>query len=205
MSAWLGQWRLGAVALGDAANAIESITETLAVDGLAWWGLLGQLSASATRVAPALPMPGDPCGVPLPGVTQAVALTRTALLTFDDAGWHQVDCAHTVPMHSLGEAQRALALATTRAEEALSALPTIGSRSAADADLAALSATPLPPSMPARGQHALETAVRVTVAVNAALRDSTVPSSPSHDDRRIAILLDLRRAARDLMLASVTQ
>lgn len=206
VSAWLGEWRLGRVARGDAANALEVITGLARPESGTWLEFVNDLDPTTAPFAPAVPEPGDPCGVPLAGVTQAVATSPTTLLVAgEDGSWRHIGTAHSVPLRSLTETHRLFTSTVGQAQEELAGLATTGSRAVAESHLASIPVLPLPASLPARNHAALDSAIRILAIVDAAVAHSSVPSSPSHDDRRVVVLRELRRSARDLMLASVTQ
>lgn len=205
VSAWLGQWRLGAISASDAANAIEAVTGELHVDSMPWLDVIRGLDPTQGPFAPAVPEPGDPCGLPDPSVLGAVAVAPTVLLVQDGTGWHRVSVRHNVGITSLAHAQSQFLTAVEQARGTLERLDTVGGRERVDAALAAMSHPALPPALPPRSRAALDTACRMSVVVDCAISDSAVPSSRSQDLARSDALRDLRRAARDLMLASVTQ
>jgi hypothetical protein len=204
VSAWLGQWRIGAISTTDAANAVESITGQLHCDGKPWRDVLTGLTRD-WPIAPALPEPGDPCGVPYPDALSAIALSADLLLVRRADGWHTHRASHTVPTRSLADAQRDLTEMAQRAQREFEQLDTVGSRSQADAALATLRIPALPPSLSQRSRRALHMAARIMALVEIALVDSDVPSSRSQDSKRIDLLLDVKRSARGLLMASVTQ
>jgi hypothetical protein len=108
-----------------------------------------------------------------------------------------------VPVVDQAWARRNLTDTMSGAREALSALATVGDRTAVEAALASPDG-PWPPALPARTRGDLELARGVLVTATLAPAHVSVPSSRSQDNEAAALLRDLAHAARLLLCAAVS-
>ena len=215
LTVWLNAWRSGHISAFDAANACESITTSLdvTIDNIRhpWIDLLALHGPSATPFRVALPVPGDPDG--LPGDVLATFDTAKGIAVMDsrlvigitsDETWHAMNTAVAPVHYDFQHARMALLQALGEAQESLSHLDLVGSRITADEVLKDLSFGHLPPTTPTRTTDALEQALRIATLARIARDDSAAVASRSQDHERARVLLDLERKAQQLLQAAAS-
>lgn len=217
---WLNAARSGAVSMTDAANAVEVITEQLgmlsdapdgSVESSPWQDLVDLVLQESNPVAVALPVDGDPAGIPSQVLTQidrdfgVVAISNSALLVKRRGGsWIMIEATNKVVHHDLNQTRRILLEQIELAAKQLSASQLTGEQSHIRAALEAFRGLHLPPHLSKRSTDALEMAARVLIVAKGAISDSIAIHSPSLDRSRVAILEKLALESRYVLQSVVT-
>ena len=217
LAIWLNAARTGSVSLTDAANACETLidqlgyelaSEPVAPKMYPMIDLVSLAVASSTPVTVALPVFGDPSGVPAHVLPQIdpdcglVAVTSNLLLARSTTGrWLVIETLHNIAFADLNHARTALNETISHATEFLANADLIGDSTEVEDELRNFRLLHLPPSMPSRNSSALELAVRIRIVANMAVQRSMAMASPSTDRKRIEVLQTLDRAARELLQA----
>ena len=172
---WLNAWNRGVITDSDAKNALEATTHT------------------------DLALPSE--------MTYAIALTESVVLSRDlvltashTSEWHYVTRENTVALPDPGFARNAFLDALSHSTEALTELDIIGSRNEVDQALDDLDNLHLP-YISERDFTTFHNALRTRVAAHYARTHSIAASSPSQDQKRIAILTKLEVTCVELMCA----
>lgn len=217
---WLNAARSGAVSMTDAANAVEVITEQLGmlseapdgtVDSSSWQDLVAVVLQESTPVAVALPVDGDPAGIPSQVLSQidrdfgVVAISNSALLVKRRGGsWIMIQSTNKVIHHDLNQTRRILLEQIELAAKQLSASELTGEQSHIRAALEAFRSLHLPPHLSKRSTDALEMAARVLIVAKGAISDSIAIHSPSLDQQRGLILQNLISQSRAVLQSVVS-
>ena len=214
---WLNAARSGSVSATDAANACETLIDQLgyelAIEPIApaTYPMLDLVSLAMTGNVPvtvALPVFGDPAGVPAQVLSQVetdcglVAITKNILLARSTSGsWRVFETAHSVAFQDLNHARTQFYETLSQATQFLAAADLVGDSAAIEEELRNFKLLHLPPSLPSRDVEALENAVRIKIVANMAMQSTMAVASPSNDRKRIEILKTLDRQARELLQA----
>lgn len=214
---WLNAARSGSVSATDAANACETLIDQLgyelAIEPIApaTYPMLDLVSLSMTGNVPvtvALPVFGDPAGVPAQLLSQVetdcglVAITKNKLLARSTSGsWRVFETAHSIAFQDLNHARTQFYETLSQATQLLAAADLVGDSAAIEEELRNFKLLHLPPSLPSRNVEALENAVRIRIVANMAMQSTMAVASPSNDRKRIEILKTLDRQARELLQA----
>ena len=214
---WLNAARSGSVSATDAANACETLIDQLgyelAIEPIApaTYPMLDLVSLAMTGNVPvtvALPVFGDPAGVPAQVLSQVetdcglVAITKNMLLARSISGsWRVFETAHSIAFHDLNHARTQFYETLTQATQLLAAADLVGDSAAIAEELRNFKLLHLPPSLPSRNVEALENAARIRIVANMAMQSTMAVASPSNDRKRIEILKTLDRQARELLQA----
>ncbi len=217
---WLNAARSGAVSPTDAANALESVTHqidlaTNVVDSDVkisnWLGLVELVNSANEPVAVALPIDGDPAGVPAAFLSQnlresgVVAINSDLLLHQQcDGSWVLQTMRHKVIHYDLSQTRRNLTDHIALATEQLSASDLIGDESEILDALQSFRALHLPPNLTKRSVDALELASRVIIIASGAIKSTTALHSPSIDRQRVHVLQSLITESRAVLQSVVT-
>lgn len=231
-------WLPHVTTLGEAERAARAITgddephvALLGRAQLNWPALIARL-APARSVVAALPVPGDPAGVPAPPAAEAIDAGECLLVAARtgafavvpqvrrfgsplEPGAHVTWHVHEVPdvgaslggaVGSLADARVALVEALATATSLLERMDIAGSRPEAAARLAMVSSgTPswdLPSTVGAERLDLLERAARLLAIIDVATADDGAAASAWQAGRRATALRDVRTAARRAMSAA---
>ena len=217
---WLNAAQSASVTKTDAANALETITgqievfeqneSTDSVTG-SWLDLVSKVSQETIPVAVALPVEGDPSGIPGSLLAKAdrefgvVAINRNLLLFKKlNANWVLASTEHTVMHYDLGQTRRSLneQIATSSAQLAASNL--VGDENEIKKYLEEFRSLHLPPNLSKRSTDALESAAKVLIVAKAAISSTTAVHSPSIDRLRLHNLEQLILKSRTVLQSVVT-
>jgi hypothetical protein len=217
---WLNAARSGAVSPTDAANALESVTHqiNIATDGddpsvniSTWLGLVELVKSAHEPVAIALPIDGDPAGVPVSVLKRifresgVVAINSDLLLLkLSDNSWVLQPVHHKVIHYDLNQTRRNLADHLALATKQLSASDLVGDESEILNALDSFRTLHLPPSLTKRSAEALELASRVIIIASGAIESATALHSPSIDQQRVRVLQDLITESRAVLQSVAT-
>ena len=214
---WLNAARSGSVSATDAANACETLIDQLgyelAIEPIApatypMHDLVSLAMTSNVPVTVALPVFGDPAGVPAQVLSQVetdcglVAITKNILLARSTSGsWRVFETAHSIAFQDLNHARTQFYETLSQATQFLAAADLVGDSAAIEEELRNFKLLHLPPSLPSRNVEALENAARIRIVANMAMQSTMAVASPSNDRKRIEILKTLDREARELLQA----
>ena len=214
---WLNAARSGSVSATDAANACETLIDQLgyelAIEPIApatypMHDLVSLAMTSNVSVTVALPVFGDPAGVPAQVLSQVetdcglVAITKNMLLARSISGsWRVFETAHSIAFQDLNHARTQFYETLSQATQFLAAADLVGDSAAIEEELRNFKLLHLPPSLPSRNVEALENAARIRIVANMAMQSTMAVASPSNDRKRIEILKTLDRQARELLQA----
>jgi len=220
LALWLNAARSGFVSATDAANACETLADQLGYELASepihpkmypMLDIVSRALVSDVPVTVALPVFGDPAGVPAHVLSQVdaqcglVAIDETLLLACNAAGsWLVFETSHNVAFHDLNHARRQLNESISQATEFLASAALIGDSAEVEEELRNFRLLHLPPSLATRNQQALELAARIRIVANNAIQSSIAIASPSNDRKRIEMLQTLDRQARELLQAVST-
>ena len=214
---WLNAARSGSVSATDAANACETLIDQvgyeLAIEPIApatypMHDLVSLAMTSNDPVTVALPVFGDPAGVPAQVLSQVetecglVAITKNILLARSTSGsWRVFETAHSIAFQDLNHARTQFYETLAQATQFLASADLVGDSAAIEEELRNFRLLHLPPSLLSRNVEALENAARIRIVANMAMQSTMAVSSPSNDRKRIEILKTLDRQARELLQA----
>jgi hypothetical protein len=216
---WLNAARSGAVSPTDAANALESVTHqidltTNVVDSdvkISTWLVLVELVKSANEpVAVALPIDGDPAGIPAPVLSLILRESGVVAINSDlllhqqcDGSWVLQTVHHKVIHYDLSQTRRNLTDHLALAIKQLASSDLIGDESEILDALDSFRTLHLPPSLTKRSVDALELASRVIIIANGAVKSATALHSPSIDRQRVQVLQSLIMESRAVLQSVV--
>lgn len=217
---WLNAARSGAVSPTDAANALESVThqidlttddETFNVGISSWLGLVELVKIANNPVAIALPIAGDPAGIPAsvlarishePGV---VAISsELLLLAQSEDTWVLHSVQNKVIHYDLSQTRRNLTDQLALATKQLAASDLVGDETEILDALDSFRTLHLPPHLTKRSTDALELAARIIIIANGAVSNAAAVHSPSIDRQRVLVLQNLITASRAVLQSVVT-
>lgn len=217
LALWLNAARSGLVSATDAANACESLTDQMGYELASepihpkmypMLDLVSRALASTVPITVALPVFGDPAGVPAHVLSQVdpecglVAITETLLLARSASGnWLVFDTPHNIAFHDLNHARMQLNESISAATEFLAGAQLVGDSTELEEELRNFRLLHLPPSLQTRNVATLELAARIRIVANNAMQSSMAIASPSKDRKRIEMLQTLDRQARELLQA----
>jgi hypothetical protein len=217
---WLNAARSGAVSPTDAANALESVTHqidltTNVVDSdvkiSTWLGLVELVKSANEPVAVALPIDGDPAGVPAAVLSRILRESGVVAINSDlllhqqsDGSWVLQTVHHKVIHYDLSQTRRNLTDHLALATKQLAASDLIGDESEILDALDSFRTLHLPPSLTKRSVDALELASRVMIIANGAAKSATALHSPSIDRQRVQVLQSLIVGSRAVLQSVVT-
>ena len=217
LALWLNAARSGSVSATDAANACETLIDQLgyelAIEPIApatypMHDLVSLAMTSNVPVTVALPVFGDPAGVPAQVLSQVetdcglVAITKNILLARSTSGsWRVFETAHSIVFQDLNHARTQFYETLSHATQFLAAADLVGDSAAIEEELRNFKLLHLPPNLPSRNVEALENAARIRIVANMAMQSTMAVASPSNDRKRIEILKTLDRQARELLQA----
>lgn len=216
MAIWLNAARNGQVSYTDAANACETITQSTSLNGCpsrnAWLGLTQIVQESSQSCIATLPSPGDPAGLPIELLVRmqtdfgAIATGNSWVVYHDvEHGWSMHHTQHRVRQPDHAHSRKEFLSTLEQATAHLASADLVGDRKEIDLLLEQLDTIALPPSINSRQLDFLHQAIRVRIVSQAALTQAHIPSSPSADRRRIAVLQQVENCARNLMSAIASQ
>lgn len=217
LALWLNAARSGSVSATDAANACETLIDQLgyelAIEPIApatypMIDLVSLAVSSNVPVTVALPVFGDPAGVPAHVLYQVdmdcglVAITNNTLLARSTSGsWRVFETPHSIAFQDLNHARTQFYETLSQATQFLAAADLVGDSAAIEEELRNFKLLHLPPSLLSRNAEALENAARIRIVANMAMQSTMAVASPSNDRKRIEILKTLDRQARELLQA----
>lgn len=217
LALWLNAARSGSVSTTDAANACETLIDQmgyeLAIEPIApatypMLDLVLLAKSSNVPVTVALPVFGDPAGVPAHVLSQIemdcglVAITKNILLARSTLGsWQVFETIHSIAFQDLNHARTQFYATLSQATQFLAATDLVGDSAAIEEELRNFKLLHLPPSLLSRNAEALENAARIRIVANMAMQSTMSVASPSSDRKRIEILKTLDRQARELLQA----
>ena len=216
---WLNAARSGAVSPTDAANAIESVTQQIAIEtsddslGVAtssWLGLVEIVQRAIEPVAIALPVDGDPAGVPANVLSRIVRASGVVAISADlilcqlsNESWVLLAEPHKVLHYDLNQTRRILVDQIAETTTLLATSDLVGDESEIIDALRSFRALHLPPSLTKRSSDALELAARVNIIASGAIRSASALHSPSIDRQRVIILQNLITESRAVLQSVV--
>lgn len=217
---WLNAARSGAVSATDAANAIEAVTQQIDIQlgdnppgdkGSSWLGLVEVAIGASEPAAIALPIDGDPAGVPAKVLSQisrdsgVVAIGSDLLLCKQsNESWILLAEPHKVLHYDLSQTRRILTAQIELATKFLSASELIGNESYILDALHSFRTLHLPPSLTKRSADSLELAARVIIIANGAIKSATAIHSPSIDQQKVQVLQNLIKESRAVLQSVVS-
>lgn len=217
---WLNAARSGAVSPTDTANALESVTHQIDLDNdvvdsnvkiSTWLGLVELVKSANVPVAIALPVDGNPAGIPAPVLARllresgVVAINSELLLCQQpDETWVLQTVHHKVIHYDLSQTRRILTDHLALATKQLAASDLIGDESEILDALDSFRALHLPPSLTKRSVDALELASKVIIIASGAIKSATALHSPSIDRQRVQVLQNLITESRAVLQSVVT-
>jgi len=217
---WLNAARSGAVSTTDAANALESVTHQIDIATRgdesnrqisSWIGLVELVKSENEPVAVALPVNGDPAGIPAPVLMRimresgVVAINSDLLLLQQsDEIWVLQSEHHKVIHYDLSQTRRNLTEHLGLATGQLSASELIGDETEIRDALDSFRTLHLPPSLTKRSSDALELAARVIIVASGALTSATAIHSPSIDRQKVQVLQSLITESRAVLQSVVS-
>jgi hypothetical protein len=217
---WLNAARSGAVSPTDAANAIEAVTHQIDIQlgdnppgerGSSWLGLVEIVQRAIEPVAIALPVDGDPAGVPANVLTRIVRASGVVAISADlilcqlsNESWTLLAEPHKVLHYDLSQTRRILTAQIELATKFLSASELIGNESDILDALHSFRTLHLPPSLTKRSADSLELAARVIIIANGAIKCATAMHSPSIDQQRVQVLQNLIKESRAVLQSVVS-
>ena len=212
LCAWLNSWRAGLVTTSDCANAAESITgfHTISHEAvnISWRTFLDTVSQDRSLALPALPLPGQPHGVPTTLLQQAahpegfVGFGTRGVIEFlpsSAARFHDID--HAIPVLDRQHARQTFLMQLSESTEQLNSMSVMGNRDSADNATATAAFLHLPPSPSGRDIETAHLAFKIARVCAFAINHSQVVNSRSRDIARISVLRELERSANDLLRA----
>jgi hypothetical protein len=217
ISLWLNAARGGYVSNTDAANAIESITNQIEIaDGMqalaitkTWLDVVNLAVHADNPVAVALPIDGDPAGVPVGLLAQiqrtagVMALSNNLMLVQDHTqGWAIVTMENKIVHYDLSQTHRMLLEQIEKSATKLAASELVGDEGEVTSALKSFQTFHTPPHLTKRSCDALELAARIMIVAAGARSNAIALHSPSIDRRREAELTELLNHGR-LVLQSV--
>jgi hypothetical protein len=213
---WLNAARAGTVTATDAANACETLTNSIEIrtesTNSNWPNLVAQAKSRTNPLIVVLPIPGDPCGVSLATTrtldveSGVVAIGDTFLLGEDNEGSIRlVAQMHAVAQPDLNMLRSHLQHCVQIASEKLHGEGLAGERDQIDMELAQFEIEHLPPTMPSRTLKELHSVAKLADVASHAIENSNALHSPSIDTLRIKLLTDVRRAAQKTMCGLVSR
>ena len=217
---WLNAARSGAVSPTDASNALESVTHQIdiATNGddssikiSSWLELVELVQSANAPVAIALPIDGDPAGVPVSVLKRIVRESGVVainsdllLLQLSDNSWVLRSVHHKVIHYDLSQTKRNLTDHLALATRQLASSDLIGDESEILEALDSFRTLHLPPSLTKRSSDALELASRVIIIASGAIDSATALHSPSIDQRRVRVLQGLITESRAVLQSVAT-
>jgi hypothetical protein len=217
---WLNGARTGVVSPTDAANALETITgqidiqienQAAKIQDFTWVELINLAMQTSQPVAVALPVDGDPAGVPVGVLKQifresgVVAINTQILLCQSlESTWILISEPNNVMHYDLGQSRQSLAEQIAVAAARLSAGELIGDETKIINALDSFRALNLPPHLSKRSTEALELAARVIIISRGAIAGSSAVHSPSVDRLRVENLEQLILRSRMVLQSVVT-
>ena len=217
MALWLNAARGELVSATDAANACETLADQMGYELASepihptmypMLDLVSRAMKSAAPVTVALPVFGDPAGVPAHVLSKVdlgsgvVAINEHSLLAQTQSGnWTLFEAPHKVAFQDLNHARRQLNESISLATDFLANAQLIGDSTEVEEELRNFRLLHLPPSLASRNVAALELAARIRIVANNAMQTSMAIASPSTDRKRIEMLQTLDRQARELLQA----
>lgn len=217
---WLNAARNGFVSQSDAANACETLFDQLGYELASepihpkiypMTDLVSLALASPAPVTVGLPVFGDPAGIPAQVLTEidlsqgVAAINGKLLLARSAAGrWLVFESSHNIAFQDLNHARTQLNESISQATALLADAQLIGDDTTVIQELQNFRLLHLPPSLISRNVAAFELAARIRIVASNALRDSIAIASPSTDKKRIEVLQNLDRQARELLQAVST-
>ncbi len=217
LALWLNAARNGSVSATDAGNACETLVDQLGYEMASepiapkmypMTDLVSLALSSGTPVTVALPVFGDPAGVPAQVLPQVdlnfglVAVTSNLILARSNSGrWMIFETTHNIAFQDLNHARSQLNATILIATDFLTNSDLIGDSTQVEAELRNFRLLQLPPSLPSRNIASLELAARIRIVANMAIQSSMAIASPSTDRKRIEVLQTLDRQARELLQA----
>ena len=217
---WLNAARTGSVTPTDAANACETLFDQLGYELASepihpkmypMQDLVSQALASPVPVTVGLPVSGDPAGIPAQVLSAidlshgVAAVNGKVLLGKSTAGrWLVFESTHNIAFQDLNHARTQLNESISQATLLLADAELIGDDTAVVEALQNFRLLHLPPSLVSRNVAAFELAARIRIVASNAISHSTAIASPSTDRKRIEVLQNLDRQARELLQAVST-
>ena len=212
---WLNAARSGSVSPTDAANALESVTHQIDISTYgddshvkisSWIGLIELVKGAYEPVAVALPVDGDPAGIPATVLAQVLRESGVVAINSDllllqqsDSSWALRAADHKVIHFDLSQTRRNLADNLALATKQLAASDLIGDESEILDALDSFRSLHLPPSLTKRSLDALELASRVIIISSGAIKSATALHSPSIDRQRVQVLQSLITESRAVL------
>jgi hypothetical protein len=208
---WLNAARTGAVSATDAANALETISGQINIKDSAWVDMVNVVKQTSEPVSVALPVDGDPAGIPvgaLKGIVResgVVAIDTDLLLgQSPESGWILIAEPNNVLHYDLSQTKRSLMDQIALAANQLSASELVGDETEVMDALNSFRALHLPPHLSKRSTDALEIAARVIIIARGAIESTNALHSPSIDRRRVEELQLLITHSRAVLQSVVT-
>jgi len=208
---WLNAARTGAVSATDATNALETISGQINLRDSTWAQLINVVIQTSEPVAIALPVDGDPAGVPAGTLKRIVRASGVVAIDTDlllcqssESDWILISEPHNVMHYDLSQARRTLTDQIANAANQLLASELVGDETEVIDALNSFRALHLPPHLSKRSTDALELAARVIIIAHGALSSSSAFHSPSVDRLRVGILEELILRSRMVLQSVVT-
>lgn len=217
---WLNAAYSGSVSPTDATNAIETITDQVDFSAGDQWPnsgsyslleLVKKVASADTPVAVALPVDGDPAGIPshilakVDRTMGVIAINRNLLLLHEtDGKWVLADVPNTVIHHDLSQTRRSLLDHISSTSAQLAASDLVGDETSIIGALNAFRTLDFPPHLSKRSTDALELAAKIMIVAAGAVSNSAALHSPSADRARMQNLELLITESRSVLQSVVT-
>jgi len=217
---WLNAARSGSVSATDAANALETLTHQIDittdgqssnVNNSSWIGLVELVKSENEPVAVAIPVNGDPAGIPASVLARIVRESGVVAINSDllllqqsDEIWVLQSEHHKVIHYDLSQTRRNLTEHLASATKQLSASDLTGDESEILDALDSFRTLHLPPSLTKRSLDAVELAARVIIVASGAIKSATALHSPSIDRQRVQVLQSLITDSRAVLQSVIT-
>jgi hypothetical protein len=217
---WLNAAQVGSISQTDATNALETITDRIHIrhelnwpdtEKSTWLDLVRQVVSMPLPVAVALPVDGDPAGVPQQVLLTAkrdcgVVAINGDLLLFQnlDSEWVLARVENKVMHYDLNQTRRILTEQIAISTAQLAASDLVGDEAEIVESLDAFRSLHLPPHLSKRTTDSLETAAKILLVARGAVSKSIAMHSPSIDRLRLKHLEELIAKSRTVLQSVVT-
>jgi hypothetical protein len=175
-----------------------------------WLGLVEIVQRAIEPVAIALPVDGDPAGVPAKVLTRIVRASGVVAISADlilcqlsNESWVLLAEPHKVLHYDLNQSRRILVDQIAETTTLLATSDLVGDDSEIIDALRSFRALHLPPSLTKRSSDALELAARVNIIASGAIRSASALHSPSIDRQKVTILQKLITKSRAVLQSVV--
>ena len=217
---WLNAAQAGSALPIDCANAVETVADQVEIEDAidsadsgisSWLELVSNVVSASSPVAIALPVDGDPAGVPVAVLSRidrdagVVSINSSLLLGKSSEGkWELFSTENKVIHHDLTQTRRSLSEHLACAAQQLAASDLVGNEAEVVKNLNEFKSFHLPPHLSKRSTDALELAARILIISRSAIVNTNALHSPSIDRMRIDTFEQLILQSRAVLQSVVT-